>query len=339
MNTSPVGKRKLNVAVPMGGPSVEHDVSIKTGAMILKALPSKRYGPFPVTVTRDGRWLIGEDATPLRPGAALDRLAGDLATDVVFIAMHGSPGEDGTVQGLLEVAGLPYTGSGVLASALAMDKAKSAELFAAQGLATPEQLLIESRAWERTPGEISRTIWARLGLPCVIKPSNAGSSVGVGIVRDPADLEEAVGTALRIGSVALAQEYLEGTEVTCGVLDGEEALALPPTEIAPRGSRFFDYNAKYTPGATEEITPPRLQDNLIREIQLTALKAHKILGCAGMSRTDMIIAREIIFILETNTIPGMTETSLLPRQPAAAGIPFPELLDRIIRAALCKKAR
>ena len=314
--------KKLNLVVLMGGPSAEHDVSLATGKVILSALDKEKYNPIPVVVPKDGQWTLPPEA------------------DVVFIAMHGAYGEDGTVQGFLESARVPYTGSGILASALAMDKLKSNEIFAFHGLKVPEYISFSKKEWAKNKSEITAEIKEKVSLPCVIKPSNCGSSVGIAIVKKIEDLENAVQSAFSYGDIVLAQKYISGTEVTCAILDEgveKEPVALPPTQIIPKGSAFFDYRAKYTPGATEEITPPRLAQDIIKKIQENALKAHKILGCSGMSRTDMIVSGENILILETNTIPGMTETSLYPQAAAAVGISFPELLDKIILSAINKR--
>ena len=314
--------KKLNLVVLMGGPSAEHDVSLATGKVILSALDKEKYNPIPVVVPKDGQWTLPPE------------------TDVVFIAMHGAYGEDGTVQGFLESARVPYTGSGILASALAMDKLKSNEIFAFHGLKVTEYISFSKKEWAKNKSEITAEIKEKVSLPCVIKPSNCGSSVGIAIVKKIEDLENAVQSAFSYGDIVLAQKYISGTEVTCAILDeslGKESIALPPTQIIPKGSAFFDYRAKYTPGATEEITPPRLAQDIIKKIQENALKAHKILGCSGMSRTDMIVSGENILILETNTIPGMTETSLYPQAAAAVGISFPELLDKIILSAINKR--
>ncbi|MBI4120239.1 MAG: D-alanine--D-alanine ligase [Parcubacteria group bacterium] len=347
--------RKLNVVILIGGPSAEHDVSLATGRVILNALDKTKYNLTPVTISKDGKWLLPpadkkfltgnrnkeeKSLVALETGNAIDKLKTERGADVVFIAMHGTYGEDGTVQGFLELVGVPYTGSGVLASALAMDKLKSSELLAFHGLKVPKYINFSNKQWNTDRNKIAAEISEKISLPCVIKPSNCGSSVGITIVRKIDDLENAVHLAFSYDNTVLAQEYISGAEITCGVLDesgGKEPIALPPTQIIPKKSTFFDYQAKYTPGATEEITPPRLPKNIIKDIQVTALKAHEILGCSGMSRTDMIVSGNNIFVLETNTIPGMTETSLYPQAAAAVGISFPELLDKIIQSAISKK--
>lgn len=314
--------KRLNVAVLMGGASAEHEVSLRSGAVVADALDKAKYNVTSVVIPKTGKWQLSE------------------GIDVAFIALHGTRGEDGTIQGMLEYAGVPYTGSGVLASALAMDKVKSSELFALHGLRVPMFVSFSDRQWCVDNNAVLKNIMNTIGLPCVMKPSNSGSSVGVTIVREEKDLESAVILALSCAPIAIAQSYISGTEVTCGVLDegGEhEPFALPVTEVVPKRTGFFDYAAKYDPGATDEITPARISDDMTRRVQAVALEAHTILGCEGISRSDFILAGDDLYILETNTIPGLTEGSLLPKAIAVAGIPFPEFLDKLIQSALMRK--
>lgn len=341
----------------MGGPSDEHEVSLSTGKQILGALDQKKYSISSVTIGKDGKWLLSHQrvlGTPLESktkeennlvsvdtGYALDQIkSSEKKIDLAFIAMHGKFGEDGTIQGLLESVGIPYTGSGILASALAMDKVRSSELFLYHGLEVPSFKHYDKNAWEARSDEIFKTIHNEFGFPCVIKPTNSGSSVGVTIVKKMEDLKSAIETAFLKSHSIMAQEYISGREVTCGVLDfGDDVgtKALVPTEIIPKFSEFFDYTAKYTPGASNDTTPPNMEKDVIEKIQAIALKAHTILGCSGMSRTDMMVSGGDIYVLETNTIPGMTPTSLLPQEARALGISFSELLDKIIQSALRKK--
>jgi len=324
-----MSEQGIRVVVLCGGVSPEHEVSLATGRTVASALDRATYDVQTVTIARDGHSMAWLESVR--------------AANIVFIALHGAGGEDGTIQGLLETMRIPYTGSGVLASALAMDKARSGQLLAANGLHVPRFSAIErsvpfSFSHENEKG--FRAAADAVGFPCVVKPSNCGSSVGVSIVRLVSELDAAGERAFAHSDIALVQEYIAGREVTCAVLDDGEPVALPPTEIVPKSATFFDYDAKYTPGASEEITPPRLPSEVIAEIQRTAVRAHGILDCSGVSRTDMIIADDgRLFVLETNTIPGMTETSLLPQAAAAAGIPFSALLDRIIHAALVRVRR
>ncbi|MEK7590156.1 MAG: D-alanine--D-alanine ligase [Patescibacteria group bacterium] len=299
--------KKLKVVILAGGPSSEHEVSLKTAGNVVAKLDKKKYDVEQIIISKNGEWPILPDK---------------LAADVVFIAMHGAYGEDGTVQSILEKANIPYTGSDAVASKLGMDKRKSSEIFSSNGLLVPESFDV-----------------SRCKFPVVIKPADGGSSVGVAIVETADKLQEAIKEASKHSSEILAQEYIEGRELTCGVLDDGlgNVTALPPTEIIPVARKFFDYQAKYIAGASREVTPPDLSEKIIKTIQEIALKAHKIIGCSGMSRTDVIIKNSDpskIYVLEINTIPGLTETSLLPQEALAAGISFSELLDRIIIAAL-----
>lgn len=295
-------KKKLRVAVLMGGPSAEHEVSLKTGAMILQYLDPVRYDAQRVFIDKRGRW-----STPLKK---LKRQA-----DIVFIAMHGEYGEDGTVQALLEKEHIPFTGSGSTASRLGMDKIVAGELFKKSGFNIPPPPTI---------------------FPIVVKPSDRGSSVGITIAKDTDELWSAIQIALRVSSHIMFQQLIRGREITCGVLEiNGKPMPLPPTEIIPIASSFFDFKAKYIPGGSQEITPPNLPTDVIKRIQRVALTAHRVIGCRGMSRTDTILdAHGNIFILEINTIPGMTKTSLLPQAAKAMGVSFPQLLDHIIAAAL-----
>lgn len=358
-------EKKRNVLVLMGGPSAEHEISLATGKVVSERLDRSRYAVRTVEIGKDGRWLLpvpshqvlsgAKAVVALESGAAVARFKSSERIDVVFLALHGPYGEDGTVQGLLELAGISYTGSGVLASALAMDKVRSSELFAYHGLTVPRFRGFEKAQWEGRHEACIAEITEQLSFPVVVKPVANGSSFGIGVVQQPTALADAVEKAFQYDDRVMVQQYVAGTEVTCAVLDdGDDgdAEALPPTEIVPKKSSFFDFKAKYDPTASDEITPARLPENTLRRIQEIAKKAHQILGCSGMSRTDMIVEKQgtgnreqgsgterKIFLLETNTIPGMTENSLLPKAAAAAGIPFPRLLDRIIAAALRRRSK
>lgn len=360
---------KIRVAVLMGGPSGEHDVSISSGLQVLAGLDPARYEAIPVEIRRDGSWLIGErptarsldsraDGDAPRQGATLatrrepealgmERLrggAGLAPVDVVFIALHGAGGEDGTIQGLLTILGLPFTGSGVLASALAMDKVKAKEVYQQHGIPIARQAVVTRREFARASGRetLLATLVTDVGLPCVVKPVLGGSSVATHVADSKESLLAALEDALSVDTRALVEQQLVGVEVTCGVLGGaplEDALALPVTEIVPLGGSFFDFRAKYTKGASEEITPARIDEATTRRVQDLALAAHAALGCEGMSRTDFIIVGGVPHALETNTIPGLTPMSLLPQAAAAAGLSFPELLDRLIGSALLRAGK
>ncbi|MCB9652620.1 MAG: D-alanine--D-alanine ligase [Deltaproteobacteria bacterium] len=333
MPTTPTLLTPLRVAVLMGGPSNEHDVSLTSGRQVLAALG--RHNAFEVLIERDGTFRVAGDVQP-NLGAALTTIAA--RADVAFIALHGPFGEDGTVQALLEASGVPYTGSGVLASALAMDKVRTKALYKAEGLPTPGSTALSARQWRRDPGAI-RTAVAKageaFGFPCVAKPSTLGSSFGLSMPADATQLLADVEHLLGRGHDVLLEQYVRGRELTCGVLDVERegtTRALPLTEIVPRAHHaYFDYVAKYTPGESEEITPARVPDAVSEAVQDCAIRAHRALGCRDMSRSDFLLDAEgRIFMLETNTIPGFTKTSLLPQGAAAVGIDFRALTEILV---------
>lgn len=305
---------KIRIAVLIGGPSAEHDVSLRTCEMVLENLDRKKYSVKAVLISKKAKWAISPA-----------KIKKDF--DLAFIAMHGEYGEDGTIQRILDEYKIPYTGSGARASQLGMDKAKSAEKFKKAGLKTPESKLVHIGP------EFNFKLEARY--PVVVKPNDRGSSRGISLVESFRDLLPALKKASEYSHNVLIQQYIKGREFTCGILeiDGKPKPFLP-TEIIPRSSKFFDYDAKYTSGASQEITPPRLPNSQIRKIQQIALKAHKAIGCRGFSRTDVILAGNKFYILEINTLPGMTETSLLPKAAKAGGISFPQLLDLIIASAI-----
>ncbi len=318
--------KKLRVLVLCGGQSSEHEVSLNTAAKVLENLDVNKYEPSLATIQKDGRWRFGSDKKAVSFGEAIEGIKKG-GFDFVFIAMHGAYGEDGRVQSLCELTGLPYSGSGVLASAVAMDKHLTNILYAANDFLTPRYFVAEINDKNKFP---------KFTLPAVVKPVNGGSSVGVSIMKNKKDLGGALKKAFKEDARIMIQEYLNGREFTCGVIEnrGGKPLALSPAEIIPKNSKFFDYEAKYQQGGSLEITPPNLPKEKIKELKGLATKAHQILGCGGMSRSDFILKRNKFYILETNTIPGMTETSLFPQGARAAGIDFSTLLDLIIAAGL-----
>jgi D-alanine-D-alanine ligase len=250
--------------------------------------------------------------------------------DVALVILHGPFGEDGTVQGLLDLLGIPYQGAGVLGSAAAMNKLAAKRLYAQCGLPVPAYRVIDTES-----GFDADACIADIGLPLVVKPVAAGSSVGMTIVRDASALKPAVQSAFAFDRQVLAEAFVDGVEVTGGVIGNDDVEALPLIEIIPgEGHEFFDYAAKYTPGATQEICPARIDADLTEKAQRYAVEAHMALFCRGYSRTDMILKDGEFYVLETNTIPGMTQTSLFPQAAAAAGMDFTRLLDRLIELAL-----
>jgi D-alanine-D-alanine ligase len=296
--------KNKKIAVLRGGLSAERDVSLRTGAAVLKALRESGYTVIDVDAGRD----------------LAERLRHEGA-DIAFIALHGRFGEGGTVQGLLELLGIPYTGSGVLASALAMDKVTTKQVLIYHGVKTPAFATFRQGD---DPGAVDWQCW-----PAIVKPAREGSTIGVGIVQRAEELPAALTAALLHDSTVLIEEFIEGMEVTVGVLDGE---ALPIIQVLPKGG-FYDYHAKYTAGQTEYILPAPLPADIYKRLQDAAAAAFRFLGCAGAVRVDFMVRGNEFFCLEVNTIPGMTETSLLPKAARQAGISFEQLAQRILAGA------
>ncbi|MBM4352491.1 MAG: D-alanine--D-alanine ligase [Deltaproteobacteria bacterium] len=329
--------QRLRIAVLMGGRSHEHEVSINSGNGILSNLMPDRYEGLGVVIGKDGLWRIGSDA-PRPMLEALQVLCPQI--DAVFLALHGPNGEDGTVQGLFHLLGTPFTGSDHFASSLAMNKPRTKDVYRAAGIATPDSVAVRQDQVERGLGSLPDEIAARLGLPVVAKTTKLGSSVGVEIVRDVPRLAQILIDFMRYGSEVLVEQFIQGREVTSPVIDHpdqDRPVALPLIEIRPRVSAWFDYEAKYKVGGSEEICPAPISPELTHTCQEIGLAAHRILGCSGMSRTDILIRDDgACFAIETNTIPGFTRTSLLPQSAAAAGISYPQLVDLLIREAVVR---
>lgn len=328
----------------MGGRSEEREVSLSTGRMILSALDASKYHAYGVDTAiwdtdgyceHRGESSPEGDTIPLAPlSAVCSRQSGTPKPDVAFIALHGRYGEDGTVQGFLELFDIPYVGSGVLASALAMDKIAARKMLEYHGIRVPKGFEVVNN--NKDSKSIVHRIESDIGFPAVIKPSKQGSTIGLSIAHNPEDVSSALELASSYDDQILVEEFVEGIEITVPVIGYREVEALPVVEILPE-SGFYDYHAKYTPGATEEIVPARIPDAQYDYAQSLGILAHKVLGCRDMSRTDMIVRGNDIYVLEVNTIPGMTPTSLLPRSAQAVGIDFPELLDRLIGYALSRR--
>ena len=310
---------KIRLALIAGGTSDEREVSLRGATGVEKALNPEKYA-----VTR------------YDPATDLARIAADAGTiDVAFLLLHGVHGEDGTIQGFLDLLGIPYQGAGVLGSALAMDKHLAKTMYKLHGLPVAPWVMVEPSDLQ-SPERIVREV----GLPCVVKPVRQGSSIGMSIVRTAEQLPQALHLALRHDNEVMVEAYIRGRELTVGVLGNQELIALPLIEIIPNAQyEFFDYEAKYQPGASREICPAPVEDQVRDKAQRYALAAHRALQLRGYSRTDMILRGDELYLLETNTIPGMTPTSLLPQAAAEAGIPFAELLDRLIELAMEKPAK
>jgi D-alanine-D-alanine ligase len=296
------------IGVLCGGSSHEREVSLKTGDAVYRALVSLRLNACKLDVDKNITLILVKERV-----------------DLAFIALHGKLGEDGTIQGLLEIMGIPYTGSGVLASALALDKTYTKKVFYYHNLPMTKYRVLEKRV------EASGNILGDLDYPIIVKPAREGSTIGVTIVQEPSGLDSAINIAFGYGDKILIEEYIEGREITVGIL-GDKSL--PVIEIVSK-TAFYDYRAKYEPGMSEHIVPAKLPREQYEFAQYLALSAHRALGCRGATRVDMVMDREgKIYLLEVNTIPGMTETSLLPEAAAVAGIDFKQLVVKILSYAL-----
>jgi D-alanine-D-alanine ligase len=345
---------RLRLGVLFGGRSAEHEVSVVSARSILREADATRFEVVPLGITRGGGWLteaetrvrlasveageqrgLGDEPEPalLEAGAALADLA---ALDVVFPVVHGTQGEDGTLQGLLELAGLPYVGSGVAASALGMDKALMRQAFATAGLPQPRHLVLRDR--ERCGDDARDDVEREIGYPCFVKPANGGSSVGVSPVRAAEELGAAVVEASRHDRTVLVEEALTGREVECAVLGNAEPEASPLGEIRAPGG-FYSYAAKYEDDSAELVVPAEISGAATERVQRYALDAFRALDCAGLARVDFFVDEDAggdpaIHVLELNTLPGFTPISMYPRLWQEAGLSYAELITRLVELAL-----
>ena len=304
--------KKFKIALLLGGSSAEREISFRTGKKIAENLDRKKY-----------------QVSLFDPKEELEKfikLLKEKKFDAVFPALHGTFGEDGTIQGLLEIFRVPYVFSGVLASALAMDKEATKKILAGEGVLMPRSVVVGNNY---TAGDLRR-----IKLPAVVKPVHQGSSVGIFIVKNQMELPRAVKEAFKFGPKVMVEEFISGREITAAVLGNEKPQPLPLIEIKPKVSHFFDYRAKYEVGGSEEICPAPIGKSITKKIQDTAARVHRVIGCRGVTRSDFILRGSRPYFLEINTIPGMTETSLVPQAAAKAGISFPELLDKLIELAV-----
>jgi len=306
--------KKITLALLSGGISSEREVSLKSGDQVYAALDKEKYNVLRYDPKSDLKQMV-DDAPKI---------------DAALIILHGEFGEDGRVQGLLDMLGIPYQGSGVLGSATAMNKLIAKQLYDHSKIPVPPYIALR----RDEPMDLEAAA-AELGLPLVVKPAANGSSIGMSIVKTVDDVKRAVETAFRYDELVLLETFIDGIEVTCGVIGNEDLQALPVIEIVPgQDHEFFDYHAKYTAGETIEICPARIPEDLTRKVMDYAKKAHRALFCSGYSRTDMILKDREIYVLETNTIPGMTPTSLFPRSAEESGLPFGKLLDKLIELGI-----
>lgn len=322
--------QRIRVAILRGGPSNEYEVSLNTGSTVLKNIPEDAYEPQDIYISREGIWH--------RNGLPSDIPSILAHTDVVFNALHGHYGEDGKVQHILEIHKIPFTGSGSFSSALAMNKVMTKEIYKKNGIRTPQYAILDDKS--SVSEEKLLSLFKIFPLPMVIKPVSSGSSVGVYVVKDFNSFSDAVRQAFNHDSSVMIEEYIKGTESTVGVIDNfrdENIYALPPIEIRPK-SHFFDYSSKYEEGGSEEIVPATFSYEIKAELERMAKEMHKSLDLKHYSRSDFIITpRGKIYALETNTLPGLTETSLVPKALKAVGSSLSHFIDHLLKLALAKK--
>ena len=363
---------RLRVGIVAGGRSAEHEVSVASAESVLRAIDRGRYEPYLIYIDREGRWrlpdgpakelgrgtlarllgaetpgertqrlllapvdqpeLVASSDAGLQARTALRSLAETI--DVAFLVVHGPFGEDGTLQGFLELAAIPYTGAGVLASALAMDKVVFKDLMRGHGLPVLDYSSFRRSTWRAEPTHVLREVAARIGEASVVKPARLGSSVGMSVVHAAAELPSALDEAFRWDSKAIVETYLPGArELECGVLGNDEPIVFEPGEVIS-SHEFYDYESKYVPGLAEVIPRAAVEPDVAARLKELALAAYRAVDGAGMARVDFLAAGGDLFISEMNTLPGFTATSMYPKQAALGGLPFRELIGRLIELGL-----
>ncbi|HEY8551871.1 MAG TPA: D-alanine--D-alanine ligase family protein [Thermaerobacter sp.] len=369
------GGRRLRVGILFGGRSGEHEVSLMSARSVFRAIDRQRFEPVPIGITRSGQWILPHDAEALleagrgvepadgeplavvpgpggrrllvlaagegRPAGSSEETAAGLAgrwlepLDVVFPVLHGPYGEDGTVQGLLELLGVPYVGAGVMASAVGMDKAVMKELFRARGLPVVPFVVATATRWRREPEALIEAIEGTLGYPCFTKPANLGSSVAIRRCRDRRELADGLAEAFAYDRKVVVERGVEARELEISVLGNEEPVASLPGEVRPR-AEFYTYEAKYTEGGAELIVPAPVPPRVVEAMQRLAIAAFQAVDAAGLARVDFFLERATgrLLVNEINTIPGFTAYSMYPRLWEAAGLPYRDLITRLIELAL-----
>jgi D-alanine-D-alanine ligase len=314
------------VAVVCGGRSSEHDVSLSSGAAVRTGVAEAGHEVLDVRIARSGAWMHDDEALSLVPGGGL------LGADAVFPVLHGPFGEDGTVQGLLELLDVPYVGAGVLASSLCMDKVVFKEVLAAARVPQVAYVAVREPRWQSEPTAV-RAELAALGLPVFVKPARLGSSVGIVKVTEAEEVDGALETAFGHDGLVIVEAFSGGMEVECSVLGLGEPEASLPGEIVLKGADWYDYAAKYEPGGMELVVPARIPDAVAAEVRRLAVDTFVRVGCAGLARVDFFVEGDRVIVNELNTMPGFTQTSVYPKLWEATGVSFPALCDRLLELA------
>ena len=363
-----MGKR-IRLGVIFGGRSGEHEVSLRSARSVIEAADPEKYEVIPIAISKEGRWLSPAESVGLLPRETAARVDGEVGrrsesltivgdtahtglvsvaggrganssfpVDVVFPVLHGTYGEDGTIQGLLEMANVPYVGCGVLASSCGMDKVVMKSLFERAGLPICRHTWFPRSEWEKDPKAVARRVAKEIGFPCFVKPANLGSSVGISRATDRRSLAAAVNLAARYDRRVIVEEGLDAREIECAILGNDEPEASLPGEYVVHDERgaFLDYTEKYSStGHVEFVTPAPLPKAVAARVRKLAVKAYKALDCAGLARVDFFLRRDTgeLLVNELNTIPGLTDVSGYPQMWAATGRPFNEILDRLVELA------
>jgi len=362
-------KKKIRIGLIFGGRSGEHEVSLASAESVMANLDRDRYEIVPIGITREGSWLLGTEPQMLRATASggthdmeaestkavtltgdprlrrlipVDKgedLGNQGSIDIIFPVLHGTYGEDGALQGLLEMANMPYVGCGVLGSAMGMDKEKMKLVFQAVGLPVAEYLVYRRNQWERSPQDILNAIEQELGYPCFVKPVNLGSSVGVNKAHDRIELEHAIHVAAEYDRKIIIERGLNCREVECAVLGNDEPIASVVGE-AISSNEFYDYRAKYIDGKSQVVIPADIAQETAEEVRRQAVQAFLALDLSGLARVDFFIEKEtdIVYINEVNTMPGFTTISMYPKLWEASGLSYPQLMDRLIELAIERHA-
>lgn len=358
-------KKKIRIGLVFGGRSGEHEVSLASATSVMANLDKEKYDVVPIGITREGSWLLGTEPARLMaadqyvgeesgdtqttavtltgdprlrrliPLEGGETLSGNGSLDVIFPVLHGTYGEDGTLQGMLEMANVPYVGCGVLGAALGMDKEKMKIVFQAIGLSNVDYLVYRRSEWERSPEIIIEAIEQRLGYPCFVKPVNLGSSVGINKAHDRVELEHAMQVAAEYDRKIIIERGINCREFECAVLGNDEPIASVVGEVIA-SNEFYDYNAKYLDNKSEVIIPAQIPQAVSEEIRRQSVKAFLALDLSGLARVDFFMEKETghIYINEVNTLPGFTQISMYPKLWEASGLPYAELLDRLIELAI-----
>ena len=351
---TPENKKRLRVGILFGGRSGEHEVSLASAASVIRGLDPDKYEAVPVGITKEGHWLVGSAAQKMLPEVLkggqrvmmtadptdaalipLDRSGGGQRIDVVFPVMHGTYGEDGTIQGLLDLAGLPFVGAGVLGSAIGMDKDVAKRLLQVAKIPVVPWIAVQRADWERHPKEIQTILEKKFKYPMFVKPATLGSSVGMTKVHSRAELAPALTLAAEFAMKILVEKCIVGREIEVSVLGNHDPKASIPGEIVPH-REFYDYTAKYLEQGSQILIPAKLKPAQVKTIQKYAVEAFRALELSGMARVDFFVEKKAgkIYLNEVNTIPGFTSISMYPKMWEASGIPFRQLIDKLIELAL-----